>query len=91
MDGDEILRLLKTQAPLDGVVRIHTFKGTFEGSMEEITIEVRYWEEVNGRGRYLIHALTGTGERVVGTNPYASLETAIKRFPWYAVHSGGES
>lgn len=85
MDGDEILRQLQAHAPLDGVVRVHTFKGLMEGRLDEITIEIRYWEEENGRERYYISVVDEEGNRVSSTNPYSSLETAIKTFHWYAI------
>ncbi len=85
MDGDEILRQLQAHAPLDGVVRVHTFKGIIDDRLDEITIEVRYWEEENGRSRYHIHAVTEAGERVAGSKAYDSLEMAIDLFHWYAI------
>ncbi len=84
MESWKILHLLEEHAPLDAVALIHTFKGSVEGNIRDITIEVREWNE-GAKQRYHIRATTEQGKQVFGTNAYDSVEIAIQVFPWYEV------
>jgi hypothetical protein len=81
MNADEIFRALQGATPLEGIRRIHTFKGSLGYPSEDITIEITEWAE-SGTSRYHIRAHDQHGNHAFGTGPYDSLETAIRLFPW---------